>query len=161
LKGFVRLVYPPEFSRALGRDHGYAYFQEFVPNNESDTRVIVIDRKAFALKRFVRENDFRASGSGHFAYGREEFDERCVRISIDATRLLGSQCAAFDFVFDQERNPLMVEISYGFVKEVYDPCAGYWDEDLNWHPVSFNPQAWMVEGLIKTVRMRNTSLSVS
>ena len=154
LKGAARVFYPPEFSRVLGRDYGYAYFQEFMPGNSSDTRIIVIGGKAFALKRFVRENDFRASGSGNFAYAREDFDERCVKIAFQATEQLGSQCAAYDFVFDPDGNPLIVEISYGFVKEVYDPCTGYWDPDLTWHPGPFNPQGWMVDTLIKTIRAR-------
>ena len=157
LKGVARFTHPPEFTRALGREYGYAYFQEFIPENTSDTRIIVIGKRAFALKRFVRANDFRASGSGDFAYDRKEFDERCVRMSFDATERLGAQCAAYDFVFDEGGNPLIVEISYGFVKEVYDPCTGYWDPDLNWTSGPFNPQGWMVEVLIDRIRARRRS----
>jgi glutathione synthase/RimK-type ligase-like ATP-grasp enzyme len=156
-KGLARLFYPPEFTRALGRDYGYAYFQEFVPDNTSDTRIIVIGDKAFALKRFVRDNDFRASGSGNFAYAKDEFDERCVRISFDATQKLGAQCAAYDFVFDQGGNPMIVEISYGFTPEGYDDCAGYWDRGLNWTPGSFNPQGWMVEKLLQQIARRGSN----
>jgi len=148
-KGVARFLRPPPFARALGREAGYAYFQEFMPDNDSDTRIIVIDEKAFALKRFVRDNDFRASGSGRFSYTREEFDERCVRIAFDVTERLGSQCAAYDFVFNAQNEPLLVEVSYGFTKEVYDPCPGYWDRSLQWHEGAFNPQGWMVDTLIK------------
>jgi hypothetical protein len=151
-KGLARVVHPPAFARVLGRERGYAYFQEFVPGNDSDTRIIVIDGKAFALKRHVRAGDFRASGSGHFGYAREEFDERCVRIAFDVTARLGSLCAAYDFVFDKEGAPALVEISYGFVKDVYDPCTGYWTPDLTWHPGPFNPQGWMVDSLLEQIR---------
>lgn len=147
-KGLIRLGYEPQFSKTIGRERGYVYFQDFVPGNNSDTRIIVIHDKAFALKRMVRKNDFRASGSGDFRYGQEEFDERCVQISFDATDIIQSQCAAFDFVFDENKTPLLVEVSYGFVKEVYDPCPGYWDKQLKWHEGRFNPQGWMVEGLL-------------
>ena len=40
-------------------------------------RVIVINDKAFAIKRMVRKNDFRASGSGIIEYDKENLtDER-------------------------------------------------------------------------------------
>jgi hypothetical protein len=58
---------------------------------------------------------------------------------------LALQVGAFDFVIDQEKNPLVVEVSYGYVKEVYYPCTGYWDEKLNWHEGQFNHEGWMVE----------------
>ncbi len=34
-----------------------------------------------------------------------------------------------DFVYDKDK-PKIVEISYGFSPEGYDPCPGYWDKDL-------------------------------
>ena len=157
LKGVARFLHPPEFSRVLGRECGYIYFQEFMPGNTSDTRIIVIGDKAFALKRFVRENDFRASGSGNFAYAREEFDERCVQIAFDATQRLSSQCAAFDFVFDTLGDPVIVEISYGFLPEGYDLCTGYWDTGLTWRPGPFNPQGWMIDVLVGQISERSSA----
>ena len=41
-KGIIRFGYPPPFSKALGREVGYIYFQEFIPENDYDIRVIVI-----------------------------------------------------------------------------------------------------------------------
>lgn len=153
LKGLVRFIIPPPHARAKAREKGYVYFQEFIPGNESDTRIIVIDKKAFALKRFVRKNDFRASGSGNFAYAKEEFDDRCVKMAFELTNKLKSQSAAYDFIFDKNNNPLLVEISYGFVKEVYNPCPGYWDKDLNWHEGKFDPYGWMVDNLVKSCEL--------
>jgi len=149
LKGLVRLVVPPRYAQVMGREMNYVLFQEFIPNNDSDTRIIVIDGKAFALKRMVRKNDFRASGSGIFAYEREVFDERCVAMSFTYTKALNAQCVAFDYVFDAQNKPLLVEISYGFANKVYDPCTGYWDEQLQWHPGPFNPYGWMVDLMLK------------
>ena len=146
-KGIIRLGNEPQFSKTIGRERGYAYFQDFVPGNNSDTRIIVINNKAFGIKRMVRKNDFRASGSGDIIYDQEEIDKRCVQISFDSTDIIQSQCAAFDFVFDEDKNPLLVEVSYGFSKEGYDPCPGYWDQQLKWHEGRFNPQGWMVEVL--------------
>lgn len=151
LKGLARFLRPPAFASLLGKEIGYVYFQEFMPNNDSDTRVIVIDNKAFALKRFVRKGDFRASGSGHFAYDQDEFDQRCVQMSFEITERLDLQCAAYDFVFDADKNPLLVEVSYGFSAEGYDLCPGYWDSSMRWHQGPFNPQGWMVESLIQHI----------
>lgn len=147
-KGVVRLLFPPVYSKVMGREFGYLYFQEFMPNNNFDIRVIVIDNKAFAIKRMVRENDFRASGSGMIKYAKEEFDERCIQIAFEVTNNLKAQCIAFDFIFDKINNPLIVEISYGFAMHGYYDCPGYWDSTLKWHEGKFNPYGWMIDALI-------------
>ena len=128
---------------------GYVYFQDFIPDNKYDIRVIVIGSKAFAIKRMVRENDFRASGSGHIVYEKEEIPTSCVKIAFDISKKLKFQCIGYDFVFDQQNRPLIVEISYGFTANVYDSCPGYWTNDLIWHQEQFNPYGWMVENLAK------------
>ncbi|MCZ4319926.1 hypothetical protein O4H26_13105 [Aequorivita viscosa] len=151
-KGIVRLWYPPYYSKIIGRERGYIYFQEFIPNNNSDTRIILIDSKAFALKRMVRKGDFRASGSGECYYGKDEFDERCVKLAFEINKKIESQCIAYDFVFDQNKSPLIVEISYGFIPSVYRDCPGFWDEQLNWHEGKFRPEDWMVQTIIKQIK---------
>ncbi|HIB38457.1 hypothetical protein [Mesonia sp.] len=148
LKGFARCFYPPKFSKISGKEIGYVYFQEFIPNNDSDTRIIIIDNKAFALKRMVRKGDFRASGSGEFYYERSNFDLSCVRLAFEANKKIQSQCIAYDFIFDEDKKPLIVEISYGFSPSGYDKCPGYWDQNLQWYETSFNPYGWMINTLI-------------
>lgn len=145
LKGAARIIYPPRYSKILGRERGYVYFQDFIPENDSDTRVIVIGERAFGIRRMVRPGDFRASGSGRISYAREDIDERCVYMAFRVTKNLGSDCAALDFVFNAEGSPSVIEVSYGFITEVYDPCEGYWDQDMQWHPAEIEPQGWMVE----------------
>ena len=146
-KGFIRFVYPTRYSIIGGRERGYVYFQEFVPGNNYDIRVIVIGDKAFAIKRMVRKDDFRASGSGNIKYEKINFNNETICMSFKLAESLKSQSVAFDYVY-KDGNPVVVEISYGFVKEVYDSCVGYWDKNLNWNEGSFNPYGWMVE-LIK------------
>jgi glutathione synthase/RimK-type ligase-like ATP-grasp enzyme len=143
-KGFARLFYASEFAKVAGREKGYIYFQEFIENNDCDIRIIVIGQKAFAMKRMVRENDFRASGSGITFYEKEIFDIESVKISFNLTKKLQAQCVAFDFVY-KNGTPLILEISYGFATQIYDACTGYWDSNLNWHPGNFVPQQWMVD----------------
>jgi glutathione synthase/RimK-type ligase-like ATP-grasp enzyme len=155
LKGVVRLVIPPPYARIMGKERGYIYFQEFIPNNDSDIRIIVIDEKAFAIKRMVRENDFRASGSGFIRYGKKEFSEAWVRLSFMLAKRLRTQCVAFDFVLEKDGNPLLVEINYGFAPAGYDACPGYWDKHLTWHEGEFNPYGWMVEMMVQISVTKN------
>lgn len=147
LKGVIRLGYTTNFAKMAGREKGYIYFQDFIPNNDHDIRVVVIAGKAFAIKRMVRENDFRASGSGFLLYDKTLFDDKTIALSFDLANKLKSQCVALDFVYEQE-NPLVVEISYGFAVAGYDDCVGYWTSDMVWHEGKFNPQEWMVDLLI-------------
>ncbi len=150
LKGIVRIIRTTEYSRVTGKERGYAYFQEFIPGNDFDIRVIVIGDKAFAIKRLVRRNDFRASGSGYILYDKEHFDKETISLAFEVSGKLKAQCMTYDFVF-LEGKPLIVEISYGFAPEGYDSCTGHWDRDLSWHEGKINPYGWMVDDLINSI----------
>lgn len=148
IKGIARIVHTTKYSRVAGREIGYCYFQDFVPGNDSDIRVVVIGDKAFAIKRMVRKNDFRASGSGMILYEKSHFDDKTISLAFSVSEKLQSQCMAYDFVY-REGKPLIVEISYGFAPSGYDACTGYWDKDLHWNEGKFDPYGWMVDDLIK------------
>ena len=147
-KGLARMIIPPKYSKMMSYEKGYVYFQDFIPHNEFDIRIIVISDKAFGIKRYTRKNDFRASGSGNIIYNKNDIDERCVRLAIDLNNQIKSQCIAYDFVFDIDNNPLILEISYGFAPSAYDNCEGYWDTNLEWHGGKFNPYGWMVDQVL-------------
>jgi hypothetical protein len=137
------------------KEKGYVYFQDFIPNNNFDIRVIVIDNKAFAVKRYVRKKDFRASGSGKIAYGKEHFSSEIIMLSFELSEKLKTQCVAFDYVFGENGKPLVVEISYGFSTLAYDFCVGYWDRSLNFVEGSFIPQDWMIENIMLQITKNN------
>lgn len=140
------------FRKMSSREKGYVYFQEFIPNNTFDIRVCVIGDKAFAIKRMVREHDFRASGSGNIIYAKAEIDERCIKIAFDISSRLKLQCVGMDFVLDKDNNPLIVEMGYGFTAAGYAQCEGYWTSDMEWHEgKGFNFCGWMVENLMNMV----------
>jgi glutathione synthase/RimK-type ligase-like ATP-grasp enzyme len=151
LGGIYYIFKPYEFIKMARREKGYFYAQEFIPNNDSDIRIIVVKDKAFAIKRMVRKNDFRASGSGEILYAKENFSDETLKISFEVSKKMKSQSAAFDFVYDEDGNPLLVEVSYGFNSVGYDDCVGYWNNDLSFVEGSFNPYNWMVENLIKSI----------
>lgn len=151
IKVFYYLFWEDEFTRMHPREKGYVYFQDFIPGNASDTRIIVIGEKAFAIKRYTRQNDFRASGSGNISYDPNEIDHNCINIAFQTSKKIDSLCTAYDFVFSNQK-PLLVEISYGFLYTAYDDCKGYWDEELNWYPGKINPQGWMIENVLNSIR---------
>lgn len=144
LSGLYRLFFKTAFEKHSMREKGYVLVQEFLPNNDHDIRIIVIGDKAFGIKRLCRVNDFRASGSGSILYDRADLDLDCVKLAFDATDKLAMQCAAFDFVYDQQGRAKIIEVSYAFSVDAYDYCPGYFDRELNWIESSFNPQEWMI-----------------
>jgi len=147
-KGLGRLFIPTEYAQMHGKEKGYVYFQDYLPNNLYDIRVVVINDKAFAIKRMVRKDDFRASGSGNIFYEKEHFQIDTIRLAFQLSVKIQSQCAAFDFIYNADNKPMVVELSYGFATCVYDPCVGYWDSTLQFHEGAFIPQNWMVEAMI-------------
>lgn len=159
-KSIGRLVIRTDFEKFVNKEKGYIYFQDFIPDNDSDIRVVVIDNKAFAEKRFVRKNDFRASGSHMRGYDKELINESTVKLAFEVAKQLKLQCVAFDFIYHKE-NPLIVEISFGTSILAYKPCPGYWDKDLGWHEGEFNFCGWMVDSVVNEINNRQIQNSVN
>ncbi|HTW92741.1 MAG TPA: hypothetical protein VMH22_13700 [bacterium] len=138
-------------NRMMQKERGYAYFQDFIPDNKFDTRVTVIGDRAFGSIRIVREGDFRASGSGHNDTSPERVDLDCVRIAFDVNDRIGAQALNYDFLFGMERQPLIVEISYAApIYSIYD-CPGHWDRALGWHDGHMYPQDAIIEDLLRGI----------
>jgi glutathione synthase/RimK-type ligase-like ATP-grasp enzyme len=157
MKGVARFVVKPEFARMHANEKGYVYFQDFIPNNTFDLRVITIGNHAFGVKRLCRKGDFRASGSGNPVFDKKDIDERCVKIAFELSQELGFQSMGYDFVFDENNNPLIVEMCYCYAVEFYDHCAGYWTSDMQWHEGShFDFCGWMVEEVVKAVKEKQS-----
>ena len=81
-RGIVRILFPNKVKNNLQIEKNYFYIQDFIPNNDSDIRIIVIGNRAFAIKRMVRDGDFRASGSGNIIYNPEEIPKECIKIAF-------------------------------------------------------------------------------
>lgn len=138
---------PGTFHKSHQIESGYAYFQDFIPNNDHDIRVVVIGDRVMAEKRYCREGDFRASGSGRFEYG--SVPDNVIQIAFETARKLELQCVAFDFIFSSDK-PMIIEMSYGFGTHGITHSGGYWTEDLSWHEdKALDFCSWMVENLLK------------
>lgn len=146
-EGVIRLIIPPYYSKIAGREKGYLYFQEFIPNNTHDIRVNYVFNRCYASRRLVRSGDFRASGSGTSDLNMSNIPEKALSIAFSVSRQLKLQTAAFDFVM-HEGEPLIVEVSFGFGYPPEQFDLGFWDENLVYHPETFNPFGWMVEGVL-------------
>lgn len=143
-----RIFVPSKMERLAGRQAGYVYFQDFYPNLTYDLRLVVIGNRCFGLRRFCREGDFRASGSGNFSYDNRFFSKNLVSLAFHCAKRLKMQSVAFDFIESNDRH-LLVEISYCFTMgSAYDNCPGYWDKDLTWVKAPVDPQAFILEDII-------------
>ena len=139
-------------NKMMGHEIGYVYFQEFIPNLKYDTRVVVIGNKAFAFRREVRKNDFRASGSGMTLTDPEAIDLEFIKIGFEVSDKLNLQSAAYDFIRDAAGLPYLIELSYTFPSsaQVKD-LPGYWDKSLHWYAGAMWPQDAIISDLIATV----------
>jgi hypothetical protein len=93
----------------------YVLFQEFLPDNDYDTRVTTIGSRAFAFRRFNRKNDFRASGSGRISYDLKEIDLEMIKIALYISKSFNFQSMAYDFLYDKSHKPMTCEISYTYL----------------------------------------------
>jgi glutathione synthase/RimK-type ligase-like ATP-grasp enzyme len=113
------------------RHKNYFYCQEFLPGNGYDTRVTTIGKRTFAFRRFVRKDDFRASGSDNWSLDRDKIDMRMVKIAQEVSEKFNFQVMAYDFIYDKNKHPVIVEISYTY-GDYPEFSTGYIDEEMQW-----------------------------
>jgi len=155
LKWFIKgIVTPYSYKEQFYKEEiGYSYFQDFIPNNEFDIRVLVIGNRAVAAKRMNRENDFRASGSHNAIFDKKQIDIDYVKTAFDINKKLKMQSVAFDFLKNQNNEILISEISYCCGNKDYSPLGGYWTSDLQWHECEkINYCDWIMEDVIETIK---------
>ena len=159
LKTFYHLLKPTNNKLVDYIEKDYVYFQDFMPNNEFDLRLTVINQnKIVCIKRYNRKGDFRASGSGNMHFlSKDELDKSLLKMVLETTIKLKMNFACYDLVFDSLNNPVIVEIAYTPAPE-YEESPGYWDENLNWQEGVVGDYAgWMVDNVIDQVKFRNNS----
>lgn len=113
-------------------EKNYVYFQEFLPNNDFDTRITVIGDRAFGFRRFNRPGDFRASGSGRIDHDPDQINLECVDLALNVSKMLGVQSMAYDMLRDVRGNVVIGEMSYTYLDWVVEKCPGHWLKDGKW-----------------------------
>jgi glutathione synthase/RimK-type ligase-like ATP-grasp enzyme len=152
IKGLYHLTKPTNKNWVDHIEKDYVYFQDFIPKNDYDSRIIVVNQtRVFGYKRFNRKDDFRASGSGEYVfYTPENVDYKVLKLALEVSQKLNMNSIAFDIIYDQNQNPLIIEITYAYGTKGANKAPGYWDKSLNWHEgVLENFQYWMVENVIE------------
>lgn len=144
---------------------GYALFQEFLPDNDFDTRITVIGHRAFGFRRWNRTGDFRASGSGKVDYNISEIDLRFVRLGFLAAQRLGMKSCAIDGMF-RRGEPVIGEVSYTYVSGNVHDCPGHWELDgdpetgtLRWVDGHMWPEAAQIEDFLPHLQTRRARIS--
>lgn len=141
----------PRLREEWGNERGYAYFQEYLPENTYDTRITVIGHRAFAFRRMNREGDFRASGSGNIDYDVNALDLDMITIAHEMSKQNNFQSMAYDFLYDKEKKPTLIEISYAYQSNAVYNCPGFWNRQLNWIEGHILPEAAHVEDFLAEI----------
>ncbi len=131
-------------------EKGYVYFQSFMPGNDCDIRVVVVGDRAFAFRRFVRKNDFRASGSGKVDCDPNQIPMVTIKQAFKVSDAVKAQSIALDFLFNREQNQYMlIEMSYCFSGNGAVPkCPGHWNRNLQFVPGKLWPQDLILQNLL-------------
>lgn len=138
----------------------YVLFQKYLPNNPYDIRITIIGQRAFAFRRFNRDNDFRASGSGKIDYEQDSIDKKAIGIAFEISNILGFQSMAYDFLYNERSELEICEISYTFSDTAIYNCPGYWDINGNWNSGHYWPQYFQLIDFLNNPSLKQPSTEV-
>lgn len=146
----------PEFlntrrhAKQLPVEKGYCYFQEFIPNDGYDLKVVVVGDKLSGFCRSIRKADFRASGGGDIIYNHELITEQIRETAFAAAKSMESQCMGFDYVVDKQTGKgMIIEMCYGFDQEVLTGANHSWDAFGKCYDEPLNAPREIMKNLLK------------
>ena len=151
----IKGQYPPLPAIHWKPEFGYVYFQEFLPDNEYDTRIVIIGDRAFGFRRMNRKNDFRASGSGIIVYDPDLIDKKFIEIAFETSKKGAFQSMAYDFLYNADKEPVIIEISYSYPDLSYYQCSGHWDSKMLWHDGHMWPEDAQAEDFLAKIKLIN------
>ena len=127
--------------RMPATEHGYVLFQEFVPDNPGDTKLMLIGNRVLAVSRRNRPGDFRASGSGLIDWDPTAIDPAAVRLCFRVADALSADVLALDML-QRAGEPVIVEMSFSASLAIFSACPGHWRREgdrLEWVDGKINP----------------------
>jgi hypothetical protein len=152
---------PPRQGDRSEVQRDYLYVQEFLAGNDGDTRVVVVGDRAWAVRRYNRPNDFRASGSGLVDTNPEHVSLECVRLAFRVARSLDMQSCGVDCLRKDGR-AVIGEISYYYEAWIVPECPGHWElrgdaetGELVWIAGSMRAEDAIVIDFVESVRLRS------
>lgn len=141
-----RFVLAPDDYRMYGYRHkpfGLSVAQEFIPGLAGDFKVLVFGGRYFVLNRRVRDDDFRASGSGKFSFS-EIPDPAVLDFSCEVSTALGAPYVSLDVAKNAGGRCALIEyqaVHFGPYTLLRSP--GYFSKsDSGWE---FTPQRSSIE----------------
>ncbi|MFB6225620.1 MAG: hypothetical protein ABEI13_04150 [Candidatus Paceibacteria bacterium] len=97
-KIYRQIRYGKRYSKGVGR----VILQEKIEDVSHDWKVLVFGNKLFTLKRFTRENDFRASGSGKFSF-EEDPPKKVLDCALRTREIIDSPWLSVDIIDTGQR----------------------------------------------------------
>ena len=137
----------------------YTLFQKYLSGNTFDVRITTVGNRTFGSIRYMRKNDFRASGSGRDGWEKKDVDLRCVEIGYRISKKLEFQSMAYDLLFDNENKPYISEISYTSPDWSVWMSPGYWDNNLEWHDGQLWPQYCVLMDLLNLPDLKQPAMN--
>lgn len=129
-------------------EKGCLILQEYFPS-EYDTRITIIGNRAFGFRRFNRKNDFRASGSGNIDYSPSGIDNKMLDMAFKISDDNNYQTMAYDFIYDKNNNPALIEMNHTFVDSAVAKCPVYWNrEGVKIDNKNRYPQYWQLVDIL-------------
>jgi len=147
--GLYRYIFPNKIHKNLPREKNYLYAQDFIDGCDHDIRVFVIGDRALTKKRFTRDGDFRASGSGIQSW--DSIPKECVKKAFEVVDKIGAQSLAFDFVKDKDGYKI-VEISYVASVRGFPDAPGYWNRDLKWIEAPVRAEFFIIKDILAKLK---------
>lgn len=136
------------------QQHGYVYFQDFIPDCRYDLRVIVVGNKLFGYYRYPKKNDYRASGSG--IYRKFEIEPRALDLAWEVKQKFNNRFLATDFLFSEKHNSYFIIESSFFIgidtceQLIVDGVPGFYEKTSSGY--TFKPgKYWLQELLLNEV----------
>lgn len=118
----IKAVFGPGIRSVYNRkQRGYLLWQDFIPGNDCDYRVIITGNRLFGLKRYVRPDSPMASGSGNNEPVLTLDDPKALmafEAAIEISNIIQTEWMAYDFVFDDDRC-YVLEMSSAWVVGLY------------------------------------------
>ena len=116
----------------------------------------MIGNRAFGFRRFNREGDFRASGSGNLDWSPEQVDPAFVRLAFMIAKRLGTQCCAMDGLY-RDGEAVACEISYTYSSSAVRECPGHWrlvenedeSDQLEWCEGQLHPESAQIQDFLQ------------
>ncbi len=148
----------PEFLHTLSRakmfpnEKGYVFFQEFIPNDGYDLKIVVVGDKLSFIGRNIRKGDYRASGGGDLFYEKKLISQDIISSAFEASDKFHFQCMGYDYVVDKTTGKgKIVEISYGFSHVALLNAGGFFDRNGVWYNEPLNAPVEVIKNITNQI----------